>query len=504
MDANRIVVDSVVRYPVKGLAGVPTGDPVRLEPGRGLRWDRSFAIAREASTPDNPGWRPREDFFHLARHEHIARIAVDLADAETTSPILTVTTADGEAASGRLGADTASVSAGIDDLLRRTLADERSVPRLIATTAAGLWDWPRAHLSIINLATLDELGREAGEPIDPRRVRGNLYLSGLEPFGEFALVGRRIRIGDVELEVFQPTDRCRATTIRPVDGVSDLNVPALLGSRYGHMFCGVYARVVSGGSLRAGDLVVDTALAISPAPAGESGWPRTAQVVERHDESGDVVSFWLADPLRLLDASAPGAHVRLHLPGGPTPNWRSYTISAVEPGRFRISVKRDGRVSGLLHDTYPVGSEIVVTGPHGTVAPDDGARDLLLVSAGIGITPTTALLRSRAAQAKAGRVRVVHTERSATSLPLWAEACGAVAALDDGTATLHVTRDAPPAAAVGFTAVAGRPDGRALAAALADLDLGAADAFVCGPGAFASGVREMLVELGFDADLIIL
>lgn len=126
VDANRIVVDSVVRYPVKGLAGVPTGDPVRLEPGRGLRWDRSFAIAREASTPDNPGWRPREDFFHLARHEHIARIAVDLADAETTSPILTVTTADGEAASGRLGADTASVSAGIDDLLRRTL-DRKSV-----------------------------------------------------------------------------------------------------------------------------------------------------------------------------------------------------------------------------------------------------------------------------------------------------------------------------------------------------------------------------------------
>lgn len=503
--AKSIVVDSVVRYPVKGLAGVPTAGPVHLEPGRGLRWDRSFAVARQESTPDNPGWRPREDFFHLARHEHIARIAVDLAAAETTNPILTVTADNGESASGQLradGTDAASATAGIDDLLRRTLADERSAPRLIATTAAGLWDWPRAHLSIINLSTLDELARDTGETIDPRRMRGNLYLSGLEPFGEFALVGRRIRIGDVELEVFQPTDRCRATTIRPVEGISDLNVPALLRARYGHVFCGVYARVVSGGSLRTGDLVIDTALAISPRPVGESGWPRTAQVVERIDESGNVVSFWLADPLHLLDASAPGAHVRLHLPGGPTPNWRSYTISAVEPGRFRISVKRDGRVSGLLHDTYPVGSEIVVTGPHGTMGEDDGDRDLLLVTAGIGITPTTALLRSRAAQAKAGRVRVVHTERSAAALPLWAEACRAVAALDDGAATLYVTRDTPPAAAVGFTAVAGRPGSSALAAALADLDLDAADAFVCGPGAFASGVRQMLIELGFDADRI--
>ena len=505
VDANRIVVDSIVRYPVKGLAGVPTRDPVRLEPGRGLRWDRSFAIAREASIPDDAGWRPREDFFHLARHERIARIAVDLADAESSAPLLTVTAPDGAVASGRLGDQRtggASTASEVDDLLRRTLADGRSTPRLIATTAAGLWDWPRAHLSIINLATLEELGREAGEPVDPRRVRGNLYLSGLEPFEEFDLVGRRIRIGGVELEVFQPTDRCRATTIRPGDGVSDLNVPALLGSRYGHMFCGVYARVVSPGSLRAGDVVVDTGRSVDPAPRGEPGWPRTAHVVERREESDDVVSFWLADPVHLLDASAPGAHVRLHLAGGPTPNWRSYTISAVEPGRFRISVKRDGRVSSLLHDAYQEGAEIVVTGPHGTAAADDGSRDLLLVSAGIGITPTTALLRSRAAQAKGGRVRVVHTERSASSLPLWPEACEAVSTLADGTATLHITRDALPLAPEGFVAVAGRLDSAALGEALADLDLDSADAFVCGPGSFASGVRDMLVDLGFAADRI--
>ncbi|WP_226531805.1 MOSC domain-containing protein [Microbacterium paraoxydans] len=503
MDANRIVVDSIVRYPVKGLAGVTTAKSVHLEPGGGLRWDRSFAIARDASTPSDAGWRPREEFFHLARHEHIARFTVDLADAETASPTLTVTAPNGESAKGRIGdfcSGEGSVDERIDALLRRTLADDTSAPRLVATTAAGLWDWPRAHLSIINRATLEALGREAEVPVDPRRVRGNLYLTGLEPFAEFALVGRRIRVGDVELEVFQPTDRCRATTIRPGDGVSDLNVPALLGSRFGHMFCGVYARVVTAGSLCAGDAVEDAGPLVGSPLAGEPGWPRTARLVDRRDESRDVVSFWFADPLHVLDAAAPGTHVRLHLPGGPTPNWRSYTISAVAQGRFRISVKRDGRVSTLLHDAYPVGSEILVTGPHGDQTEDDGGRDLLLVSAGIGITPTTALLRSRAMQGKGGRVRVVHTERSIHSLPLWREVCDTVAALGDGTATLHLTRDAPPATPVGFTAVAGRPDRAALATALADLDLGSAEAFVCGPRTFASSVRAMLVELGFASD----
>ncbi|WEK61540.1 MAG: MOSC domain-containing protein [Candidatus Microbacterium colombiense] len=502
MEANRIVLDSVVRYPVKGLAGVPTPDPVRLEPGGGLRWDRSFAIARESSIPDGGGWRPREEFFHLARHEQIARIAVDFADAETDAPHLTITSADGRAASARLGAAPMPDTGAIDGLLRSALDEGRADPRLITTGSAGLWDWPRAHLSIINLATLEALGREAGEPVDRRRVRGNLYLTGLEPFGEFALIGRRIRIGEVELEIFQPTDRCRATTIRPVDGVSDLNIPALLGARYGHMFCGVYARVVRGGTLRAGDEVLDTGSTIDPAPAGESGWPRTAQIVERVGESDDVVSFWMHDPLGLLHAAQPGTHVRLHLPQEPAPNWRSYTISGVEPGRFRISVKRDGRLSTLLHESRPVGSDIVVSGPHGTAEADDGDRDLLLVTAGIGITPAAALLRSRSAQSKAGRVRVVHAERSTTSLPLWAEACRAIGDLSDARASLHLTRETPPTESVGFTAVAGRPDADALRAAMADLDLARADAFVCGPGAFAAGVRDMLVALGFPADRI--
>lgn len=504
MNSSRGFVDSIVRYPVKGLAGVPTLDPVRLEPGRGLRGDRAFAIARRDSTPSATGWLPREHFFHLARHEHLARISLGLVEEGSESSTLVVETSEGMARGERRSSPSGEVGAfdstAIDDLLRRTLGADHGEARLVEAASEGLWDWEHAHVSIINLATLEELAREAGMPVDRRRFRANLYLTGLAPFEEFELVGRRIRVGDAELEIFQPTDRCRATTIRPVDGVSDLNVPSLLAARYGYAYCGVYARVVGGGSVRPGDAVREETGAVASLE-GKPGWPRAARVLAKEDESDDVVSLWLTDPLDLLPNALPGTHVRVHLPDAPTPNWRSYTISGTAPGRFRISVKRDGRVSTMLHDAHAVGDTILVAGPHG-VGGDDASRDLLLVSGGIGITPSMALLRSRVAQRATGRVRVVHSARSSTSLPLWEEACRAVAELPDATARLHVTDTPPPERCDGFTAVGGLIDADALASIVAELDLDRADASVCGPPTFAAHMRALLERSGFAPDRI--
>lgn len=235
MTRSRGFVDSIVRYPVKGLSGVPARDPVRLDPGRGLRGDRAFAIARRDSTPSATGWLSREHFFHLARHQHLARISLGLVEDGSDSPTLVVETSEGMARGGRRSSLSGEVgafdSAAIDDLLRRTPGADHGEPRLIEAASEGLWDWEDAHLSIINLATLEELERETGVSVDRRRFRANLYFTGLAPFEEFELVGARIRVGEAELEVFQPTDRCRATTIRPVEGVSDLNVRAMRSAR---------------------------------------------------------------------------------------------------------------------------------------------------------------------------------------------------------------------------------------------------------------------------------
>ncbi|GAA3236738.1 MOSC domain-containing protein [Actinocorallia longicatena] len=74
---------------------------------------------------------------------------------------------------------------------------------------------------VISQESLDDLNdrlAERGEDALPmNRFRPNLVLSGLGPFGEDGV--RRIRIGEVELDVVKPCGRCVLTTVDQATGV---------------------------------------------------------------------------------------------------------------------------------------------------------------------------------------------------------------------------------------------------------------------------------------------
>jgi ferredoxin-NADP reductase len=271
------------------------------------------------------------------------------------------------------------------------------------------------------------------------------------------------------------------------------------------MFCGVYARVVSRGRFRAGDALVR----VSPAPTplhGERDWPRTARVVACEDAGSRSTSLWIDDPLGRLAAAEPGQHVRVHLADEPAPAWRCYTISGVEDGRVRITVRRDGRISTALHDRLDVGSQLVVTGPFGDVTLDAAAeRDLVLLSAGSGITPTVAMLRALVDAGAPRRVRVLHVERTVGDLALWDEVLAACAELPDARARLHLTRgdsssrSSSPSA---ISATAGRPTAVDVVDTLDGLDPASVDVFVCGPALFTADVRTVLAGAGVPGDRV--
>lgn len=495
-------VDALVRYPVKGLAGVVAHGSVSLRRGHGLNWDRALAVENGDVVAESDGWNPHTTYFHLARYDSIARIGVELLDADSTTPTLVLTSAEGAVARVTLGEEHLDARAA-DRLLQQTLpAGRLSSPRLVRTTAPGLWDWPDATLSVINLATVREVERVAGVSIDPRRFRANVYLDGLEPWSEFELLGKRVRVGDVVLEFFQPTDRCRATTINPLLGVSDLNIPALLTTRFGHMYCGMYARVVREGSVAAGSPVEITPIAsvLTPPARPAPSWPRSMKVERREVESNDVVSFWLRDPVAWLSGALPGQYLRLHLKPEEDWTWRSYTISALdETGAARISVKRDGAVSSLLHDAIQHGQSILASGPYGDVVLEDHADDVLLISAGIGITPTVAMLRAMAGTHH--RVSVMHISRTEEDAALWPEVVASCGNISNAQARLFLSRaDTAIAASVG--AFAGRPGTAEYAEAISDLDLAHVEVFVCGPGSFALDVSNALEPLGIPAEKI--
>jgi uncharacterized protein len=116
------------------------------------------------------------------------------------------------------------------------------------------------------------------------------------------------------------------------------------------------------------------------------------------DESSTIRSFYLdpADGAGLVRHQA-GQHlpIRVTLPGDAKPTLRTYTLSlAPSDGAYRISVKREGRVSRHLHDTLKPGDLIEARAPLGNFTIDARAtRPAVLLAAGVGITPMLAMLR---------------------------------------------------------------------------------------------------------------
>ncbi|MPZ59181.1 MAG: 2Fe-2S iron-sulfur cluster binding domain-containing protein [Rhizobiales bacterium] len=92
--------------------------------------------------------------------------------------------------------------------------------------------------------------------------------------------------------------------------------------------------------------------------------------------------------------------IAVDIPGEPRPLRRTYTISSAPNGRdYRLTVKREaagaapGRVSNWLHDHVAVGSTLHAMAPRGDFVLDpDSRRPVVLLSAGIGVTPMIAML----------------------------------------------------------------------------------------------------------------
>jgi MOSC domain-containing protein len=118
-------------------------------------------------------------------------------------------------------------------------------------------------LTIVSLASVEELGRRGGNPaLDPLRFRINLELDGAQPFEEDTWDGGLVRIGaDAILRIAGQIPRCAVTTQDPRTGVHDWNtlkqiaaIRPLMPTR--QVPFGMYATVETDGLVRTGDPVV--------------------------------------------------------------------------------------------------------------------------------------------------------------------------------------------------------------------------------------------------------
>ena len=128
----------------------------------------------------------------------------------------------------------------------------RGAPKIVHAAGHSFSDVAVKCLHVVNLATVRELERVSGRPIDPLRFRANLYLEGVTPWAEFAWLDKELRIGEARLSVFARTTRCEATNVDPATGARDMAIPAHLMRTWGHQDFGIYAKVVTGGEIGIG------------------------------------------------------------------------------------------------------------------------------------------------------------------------------------------------------------------------------------------------------------
>jgi uncharacterized protein len=246
-------IGALYRYPVKGLSPQPL-ECAELESGGYFPGDRLFSLENGPSgfDIDTPAHQPKIKFLMLMRNAALASLTTHYDDA---SGILTIARQGKLVAQGNLSS--ASGRVAIETFFAGFCAsDLRGAVRLLkAPDGFRFMDSKSGFVSLINLATVRVIGKAIGRPVDPLRFRANLYLDDSEPWREFDLVGKLLRVGGARLEVLKTIDRCAATGVEPGSGQRDMDVVQALREGWGHIDCGVYAKVAQGGTLRLGDAV---------------------------------------------------------------------------------------------------------------------------------------------------------------------------------------------------------------------------------------------------------
>jgi uncharacterized protein YcbX len=255
MAAENPKIQSIYRYPVKGLSPEPL-QRAHLAVGATVPADRLYAIENGPSgfDPAAPRHQPKQRYLMLMRNERLARLRTRFDDASHT---LVVESEGREAARGDLR--TPAGRAAIERFCTDFCADElRGPPKVLHAPGFSFSDVARKVVSIINLASVAAIEGAIGAPVRPLRFRANIYVTGWPAWREFDLVGRELAIGAAaRLKIVKRIVRCAATEVDPDTGIRDLAIPSTLMQGFGHADCGIYGEVVEAGDIAVGDELRD-------------------------------------------------------------------------------------------------------------------------------------------------------------------------------------------------------------------------------------------------------
>ena len=234
-----------------------------------------------------------------------------------------------------------------------------------------------------------------------------------------------------------------------------------------------------------------------------SGW-RPFKVISRHQETPDTVSFELVPTDGgAVPAYLPGQFVsiRTYIKEQGIVQPRQYTLSRVS-GRqpsLRITVKRiangvdpEGAMSSHLHRFVQVGDVLDVTAPTGDFVLKDSEKPVILIAAGSGMTPISAMLGHIVDHTLNRSTTIICCAPDMDHLVLGEEVRKNAEKLSDAKAYIFLSRNS------GASRCPVVRNARLTAKALLDLNLNTeSEVYLCGPVGFMNDINAALIDLGF-------
>ncbi len=267
-------------------------------------------------------------------------------------------------------------------------------------------------------------------------------------------IGDRFSIGSTVVEVSQPRDTCYRVGIR-------LDCPEMPALLVAHHRPGFYLRIIQEGEIGAGDRIVklsdgpermtvaeiDALLysaehplealrravripglspgwrssmqellaaaevggmtgnaGLGPGASASPAWRgfRRVVIVASREESADVRSFeFAAEDGSPLPPARPGQNIVVRVRPNPDAPAVTRNYSLCGPAgtpNYRIGVKNEhGLASSFLHQGVRAGSDLEISAPRGSFTLMPGTTPVVLISAGVGVTPMLGMLYGAAA-----------------------------------------------------------------------------------------------------------
>lgn len=250
-------IERISLAPVKGL-GLVHPEAVELT-ARGAAGDRAFYLV------DADG--------RMLNGKRCGPLVRAVPDFEADAGVLRLTLPDGSVVADtvRLDGDTVTSFFGrpvrgrfVEGPWAEALSDLAGLPvRLVRPDRPGEAPDRGPTVSLTSTGSLTRIAEAAGVPgpLDLRRFRMTFTVSGLEPHGEDAWVGRRVRIGGAVALFEGHVGRCLVTSQDPARGVPDVDTLGALATYRRDLptteplALGVWGRVVEPGTARVGDPV---------------------------------------------------------------------------------------------------------------------------------------------------------------------------------------------------------------------------------------------------------